>query len=161
MNLKIVETGCIRLKGLSKPFSGSAADRFEQEHVMWADECDDCPRRICGRIPGVWYGVWDKGRYSVAKMENEIDFDGLETIEIPGGTYAVFTTGLGGFAGDELPRLRDQIFSSWLPDSGYEQAYDYEVEVYHLFSKGEKQKRHYEMWIPLRKTSGARNCDAR
>jgi AraC family transcriptional regulator len=80
-----------------------------------------------------------------------VDFDDLETLEIPAGTYAVFVTGCGGFAGDELPRLREAIFGAWLADSGFEQARDYEVEVYHLFPKGEKHKRKYELWIPVRR----------
>lgn len=74
---------------------------------------------------------------------------GLEEFTIPAGKYAVFTTGCGGFAGDELPHLREQIFDAWLADSGYIQMRDYEVEVYHLFMKAEKQKRYYEIWVPI------------
>lgn len=152
MDFKIIETNEIKLKGLSKQFTGTAAERFEQEHIVWAAECDDFTSKVCDKIPGKWYGIWDNGRYWVAKVENEVRFEGLETLEIPGGTYAVFTTGTGGFAGDELPKLREQIFDAWLADSGYEQTIDYEVEVYHLFSKTEKDNRYYEIWLPVKKT---------
>ncbi|TWH49419.1 AraC family transcriptional regulator [Sporomusa sp. KB1] len=151
MNFKIIETNGIILCGLSKQFSGTAGNRFEQEHIMWARECDDCPSKLCKEIPGVWYGIWDNGRYWVAKAKDEVDFDGLEAHEIPSGTYAVFTTGYGGFAGDELPKLREQIFDAWFADSGYELISDYEVEVYHLCSQTEKHKRYYEIWIPVQK----------
>lgn len=151
MDFKIIETNEIVLSGLSKQFSGTADSRFEQEHIMWAAECDDFPSKVCKEIPGVWYGIWDKGNYLIAKAKNEVDFIELETHEIPSGTYAVFTTGYGGFAGDELPKLREQIFDAWLADSGYVQTSDYEVEVYHLFPKTEKNKRYYEIWIPVQR----------
>ena len=152
MDFKIMQTNEITLRGLSKQFSGIATDRFEQEHIMWARECDDYPGKVSNEIPGVWYGIWDKGKYWVAKAESEVDFDGLETHTIPGGTYAVFTTEYGGFAGDELPKLRELIFDAWFTDSGYEQLYDYEVEVYHLCSQTEKHKRYYEIWVPVQKS---------
>lgn len=153
MEFKVIETDGIVLRGLPKHFSGTAGDCFEQEHIMWATECDDFPSQICKEIPGVWYGIWDRGSYWVAKAKSDVDFDGLQTHEIPGGTYAVFTTGYGGSAGDELPKLREQIFYAWLADSDYEQTSDYEVEVYHLFSKAERHKRHYEIWIPIQRKS--------
>lgn len=152
MHFKIMETNEIKLRGLSKQFTGTAADRFEQEHTMWAIEYEEYMKQIHHEIPGIWYGIWDNGRYWIAKSENEVTENNIESCEIPAGTYAVFSTGCGGFAGDELPALRELIFGSWLPDSGYIQTYDYEIEVYHLYSKGEKGKRHYEIWIPVRKT---------
>lgn len=73
----------------------------------------------------------------------------LTDIIIPSGKYAVFSTDFGGFAGDVLPKLREQIFDCWLPDSGYKQTDDYEVEIYYLNPKTEKYKRHYEICIPI------------
>ena len=92
--------------------------------------------------------VW-QGTYSIAKQEDELSDFSLNVITIPSGKYAVFTTDFGGFAGDVLPKLREQIFDCWLPDSGYKQTNDYEVEVYYLYPKTEKHKRHYEIWIPI------------
>lgn len=151
MNFKIIDLEEIRLKGLSKQFSGEAADRFEQEHIMWADHHDDIQNKVCRKVEGLWYGIWNSGVYSIAKNNEEVNNEQLESITIPSGKYAVFTTDCGGFAGDELPKLRSQIFESWLADSGYIQTDDYEIEVYHLYSKSEKYKRHYELWIPIEK----------
>ena len=151
MDFRLFETNGIVLKGLYKKFEGNAADRFEQEHIMWATECDDFPGKVCKHIPGLWYGIWDKGNYWVAKTGEEVDNDDTETIEIPGGTYAAFKTGRGGFAGDELPKLRELIFDSWLADSGYQQQRDFEVEVYHLYPRTEKNRRYYEMWLPVQR----------
>ena len=152
MHFIILETDAIHLKGLSKQFTGEAADRFEQEHIMWADHHEDTVSKISSDIPGKWYGVWDSGKYSIARQP-EATASGLDNVVIPRGTYAVFTTDCGGFAGDELPKLRGLIFGSWIESSGYRQTSDYEVEVYYLFPKDEKQKRHYEIWIPVERTA--------
>jgi len=151
MDFRIVETQEIQLKGISKQFEGPAAARFEQEHLMWADHHDNVPGRISADYPGEWFGIWDGGTYSIARMPEDIDGAGpLEDIVIPGGIWAMFRTGCGGFAGDELPKLRGEIFDAWLPGSGYCQRGDYEVEVYHLAPKQEKGKRHYELWIRIK-----------
>ena len=152
MNFRIMETAPIRLRGLPKQFIGIAADRFEQEHIMWADEYDDYMKQINKDIPGIWYGIWERGTYWIAKNEMEAVPANTLPYEIASGTYAVFSTDCGGFAGDELPKLRELIFDSWLPDSGYIQTRDNEIEVYYLYSKNEKRKRHYEIWIPVKKS---------
>lgn len=149
LDFKIVNTNDIELKGISKQFSGTASERFEQEHIMWSNQHDDVQNKICTTIEGVWYGVWNNGLYSIAKKDNEIDNHRLEKIIIPAGKYAVFSTDIGGFAGDVLPKLREQIFSCWLPDSGYSQVNDFEVEVYYLYPKTQKHKRHYEIWVSI------------
>lgn len=70
---------------------------------------------------------------------------------IPAGKYAVFTTEKGGYAGDELPKLRDLIFNSWMPGSEYRQKSDFELEVYHLWTNRteRREKRYYEIWVPV------------
>lgn len=151
MDFRIVETNSIALRGLNKKFTGKAADRFPQEHNMWADHHDDIQNKVCTTIPGIWYGIWDHGTYWIAKPQEDIYDKELGNVIIPSGKYAVFTTDSGGFAGDELPKLRQLIFDSWLTDAGYVQTSDYEIEVYHLYTKSERQKRFYEIWIPIEK----------
>lgn len=149
LNFRIVNTEEIKLRGISRQFTGLAADRFEQEHIMWSNQHDDIQNQVCTTVEGVWYGIWDNGVYSITKKANELISPNLESITILAGKYAVFSTDFGCFAGDALPKLRESIFDCWLPDSGYEQASDYEVEVYYLYPKNEKHKRHYEIWIPI------------
>lgn len=149
LNFKITEIKAINLRGISKEFTGTAAERFEQEHIMWSNQHDNVQNQVCKTVEGVWYGIWDKGTYSIAKKADEIDNLSLTDITIPSGKYAVFSTNFGGFAGDVLPKLREQIFDCWLPDSGYKQTDDYEVEVYYLYPKNEKHKRHYEIWVSI------------
>lgn len=150
MNVKIVQSEEIRLQGISRKFTGDAENRFEQEHIMWADQCDAVYRRVCGQVSGKWYAVWDCGVYSINRQAGETDMPELEETVIPAGLYAVFTSGFGGYAGIELPELRRAAFDSWFKESGYEPAGDYEVEVYHLYPREERDKRQYELWIPLK-----------
>lgn len=149
LKFRIVNIDPIKLRGISKEFTGTAADRFEQEHIMWSNQHDDVQNQVCKTVEGVWYGIWNNGIYSIAKKADEIDNLSLIDITIPSGKYAVFSTDFGGFAGDVLPKFREQIFDCWLPDSGYTQTDDYEIEVYYLYPKPEKHKRHYEIWIPI------------
>lgn len=148
MEMKIIETQDIQLKGISRTFTGPAKDRWEQENDMWMAE-------NITQHPGYhkWFGIWNQGCFAIAKQENsfeDTDTD-LEDLTIPNGTYAVFDSGFCQYAGTALPRLREQIFDCWLPDSEYEQIGDYEVAVYHLYPGSERDKRHFELWIPVRK----------
>lgn len=153
MNFKIVEMQQKKVYGLSRPFGGTPGERFELEHVMWAEEEEAVPSKICGGYDGIWYGIWREGRYAIARAADDASGENLEEYLIPAENYAVFVTERGGFAGDELPKLRELIFESWLPDSGYEQAGDLEVEIYHLCTDRElrRKNRYYEIWIPVRK----------
>lgn len=150
MKLTVAEQPEIVVYGLSKKFTGCAADRFEQEHIMWADHHDNIQNMVSVTIPGVWYGIWNNGQYTIAKDLKSDEKNKLDKIVIPSGRYAIFKTGNGGFAGEELPKLRTQIFESWLPDSGYIQSFDFEVEVYYLYQKNQKNLRHYKIMIPIK-----------
>ena len=150
MKLRIMKTEEIRLLGFSKPFTADAAGRFDEEHIMWAEESDRYSTRLSTQNPGIWYGIWNRGIYAIAKKPEEVVCTDAEEIVIPAGEYAVVTSEFGGFAGEELPRLREQLFSQWLPESGYTAAGDYEVEVYHLFPREQRNKRQYELWVPIK-----------
>ena len=154
MDFSLVELNGMTLRGISEACTGAAGDRFQQEHAMWSMDQDRVMEQVCKEGPGVWYGVWDHGRYWIAKPEPEAVQNGTDTVQVPAGTYAVFSTKRGGMAGDELPKLRRLVFESWLPDSGYQPANDFEMEIYHLYPlhpKEEKLKRYYELWVPVEK----------
>ncbi len=153
MNVRIVEAEGKKVLGISRKIGGTASGRFAEEHIMWADNCDHIPEKICEGYDGVWYGIWKDGSYTIARAPENTAGTDLETHCIPGGQYAVFTTPRGGYAGEELPQLHDLIHNSWLPDSGYRQIGDFELEVFHLWSNRDerRKKRYYEIWIPVEK----------
>lgn len=77
---------------------------------MWADHHDNIQNKVCEIVQGVWYGIWNNGTYSIAKKAEDVQNENLKILSVPAGKYAVFSTDCGGFAGDELPKLRSQIF---------------------------------------------------
>ncbi len=79
------------------------------------------------------------------------DYPELTSFEIPASTWVVFTaTGNLKQKVHPLDVLTTQIFSEWLPASGYEKSMDYEIQVY---GPGNTQSDDYtcEVWIPVRK----------
>ena len=143
-----MQTNGVKVYGLSKQFTGAAADRFEQEHIMWGLEYNDYMKNIHPEIPGVWFASGMREPTGSQRRKQNRTQTIHKLLKFP-QEHAVFYTEHGGFAGSEFPKLRAQIFDSWLPDAGYQQARDLEIEVYHLYAKDEKEKRHYELWIPI------------
>ena len=136
--------------GFSKKLDVAADNRWNDECIMWSEESEHIPEKICSGYNGIWYGIWNKGNYTIARKKEDTQSDNTEKHIIPAGKYAVFTTDRGEYAGDELPKLRDLIINSWLPSSDYIQKADYELEVYHLWSDHtERRKKYYEIWIPV------------
>ncbi len=151
MNFKIVEKEEMIVHGFSKKLDVDADSRWNDERIMWSEESEHIPEKLCSGYDGIWYGIWNNGSYAIARNKEDVQADNTEQHTIPAGKYAVFATDKGGYAGDELPRLHNLIFESWLPNSNYTQKYDFELEVYHLWTDrtARRQKRYYEIWIPI------------
>lgn len=151
MHFRLLDVPQTVVYGLARPFDGPPAERFELEHMMWAEDGEAIPGQICEGYDGLWYGIWQSGTYRIAREHAYATAEGLEPFTIPAGTYAAFTTETGCFAGETLPKLRELIFQSWLPGSGYVQAGDLEVEVYHLWTDRTQRRKHryFEIWIPV------------
>ncbi len=161
MDFRLIELEETGVYGVSKPYEGQGyRSREELRHLMWADDHDDVPGLLCeGRwneqgntaYDGVWYGVWQDGRYMIARGKDDVKNDRLEKLTIPAGTYAAFRTECGGLAWEEFPKLFELIFDSWLPASEYRQKSGIVIEVLHLWTDHElrKKNRYYEVWIPV------------
>jgi AraC family transcriptional regulator len=165
MDFRIIDLAETEVLGATEQFDGEGyKNREELRNKMWADNCDDVPGHICtGRwnqpdnhsYDGVWYGIWQNGKYMIARAEADTKNKGLEKSVIPSGAYAAFTTEPGGVAWEEFPKLRELIFDSWLPDSGYRHKGDLVIEVLHLWTDHDERnrKRYYELWIPVEKSN--------
>ncbi len=163
MNFIIIELADIEVYGVSKQFDGEGyKTREELRHIMWSEMCDNVPGQICTghwnetknhSYDGVWYGIWQDGKYMIAREKADTKNDTLEKQLIPAGTYAAFKTGHGGLAWEEFPKLFELIFESWLPSSDYRQKRNLDIEVLHLWTdKAMRNKnRYYEVWIPIEK----------
>lgn len=151
IKFKICDLEEFEVYGISKNFNCQSSDRFKQEKEMWSNDYEHYPEKICQGYDGIWYGIFENGKYSIARKKEDVEFDGLEKIKIKSGKYAVFTTDKGGYAGDELSKTHDLIFNSWLKDTQYNIKREYIIEVFHLATDREKRRknRYYEIYIPI------------
>lgn len=161
MDFRIIELENTEIYGVSKQYEGQGYKHHEElRNIMWADSLDDVPGQLCeGRwnqpgstsYDGVWYGVWQDGKYMIAREKADVKTDKLERCTLPAGTYAAFKTECGKVAWEEFPKLFELIFDSWLPTSEYKQKSDLAIEVLHLWTDRElrQKNRYFEVWIPV------------
>ena len=151
IKFKICDLEEFEVYGISKNFNCQSSDRFKQEKEMWSIDYEHYPEKICQGYDGIWYGIFENGKYSIARKKEDVGLDGLEKIKIKSGKYAVFTTDKGGYAGDELSKTHDLIFNSWLKDTQYNIKREYIIEVFHLATDKAKRRknRYYEIYIPI------------
>ena len=151
IKFKICDLKEFEVYGISKNFNCQSSDRFKQEKGMWSIDYEHYPEKICQGYDGIWYGIFENGKYSIARKKEDVEFNGPEKIKIKSGKYAVFTTDKGGYAGDELSKMHDLIFNSWLKDTQYNIKREYIIEVFHLATDREKRRknRYYEIYIPI------------
>lgn len=163
MDFRMIELEETVVYGVSRQYEGQGfQNREELRHSMWANDCDDIPGQLCKvgwnqpgstSYDGVWYGIWQDGKYMISRERADVKTGELETRILPAGTYAAFKTECGGLAWKELPKLFELIFDSWLPASEYKQKYDLAIEVLHLWTDHDlrQKNRYYEIWIPVEK----------
>lgn len=163
MDFRIIDIKETIVYGVSKEYDTKKySTREALRHSMWDEKCDSVPGKISNgkwnqpqnqAFDGVWYGVWQDGKYMIARERANINNDNLEEATITKGKYAAFTTDRGCRAWEELPKLFELIFDSWLPSSEYELRNSDIVEVYHLWTDYDmrKKNRYFEIWIPITK----------
>ena len=166
MDFRIITRESTVVYGISAPYERQGyKTREELRHTMWASDCEDVPGQLCEgewnqagntTYDGIWYGIWQDGRYMIARERADVKTDALnlETRVIPAGTYAAFRTECGAIAWEEFPKLFTLIFDSWLPSSPYRQKEDLAIEVLHLWTDHDmrQKKRYFEVWIPVEHT---------
>ena len=125
MDFRIIELADTIVYGVSGQYEGQGyKTREELRHSMWANNCDDVPGQLCEggwnqpgstSYDGVWYGIWQDGKYMIAREKADVKTLEVEARTLPAGTYAAFKTECGGLAWEEFPKLFELIFDSWLP----------------------------------------------
>lgn len=90
-------------------------------------------------------------KWATASVDN-FDFvpDGMETLEISEGLYAVFH-----YIGDQTdaPAFFNSIYTEWLPNSGYELDHRPQFEILGEKYKNGDPNSEEDIWIPVRKKS--------
>lgn len=162
----LVEKDRIILLGVNffgDPFTMTGWTEDNEIHRLWK-RLEAFLSQNSGRVnmkdPGVGYEVWSSDEETAAKGLFDI-FAGIEIADLddvpvellvkvlPPTQYAVFT-----FHGQEItsdwPRL---IYQEWLPNSGYESAYQYNFQYYDERFKGIDQidESTIDVYVPVKR----------
>ena len=173
MNYRIEEKNAFRMLGYRRRFTGSPAERAEQERdfftgtrlgqfllagmqhdadtqygVLTNFGDDGFDYYIAGMVPEDLIEVHREPAYVGAETADRI---GLEPILIPAGLWLVCETERCQYPTEKHLRLRQEAVSNWVPDSGYEFRSGPEIEVAHWYSDERYRKRYIELWLPITK----------
>ena len=175
MNYRIEEKPRIILAGFKRHFSGTPAERYDQEHEFYMQtRFNQYALKGLTRDLETTYNIMtdfdDNGyNYYIAGILAPFSFDELEKelgedakrfekIILPARKYLVCETERTQYPVNLQEELRKQAVNEWLPSSDYELADAPEVAVVHWFyKKGDKTdknsrySRYIELWLPIEK----------
>ena len=162
LNYKLVEKEAFTVVGKKATISCKGEENYRQV-PEFCGRCqqDGTAQTLCGMLTG------DMGMMGIcAEYEQNKDLfdyymavtytggtipEGMETLEIPKFTWAVFES--VGPMPDAIQDVWHRIFSEWFPTNEYEHADGPELEVY---EDGDMSSPDYKcwVWIPVVKKSG-------
>ncbi|MBR7136977.1 MAG: AraC family transcriptional regulator [Clostridia bacterium] len=172
MNYRIEDKPAMTLTGYRRRFSGDAADRQEQvsdfyittranQYLLQGYSGDIATSyNVLTDFADDGYDFYIAVRldpWCLEHIEEELGEDAkrFENIEIPPQRYLVCETERSDHPTQEVPELRKQAVSQWLPSSGYELSDAPEIAVHHWFYEHENEtvnhSRYIELWLPLKK----------
>lgn len=172
LNYKIEEKPEMLLTGYKRRFTGTPAERGEQETdfyvstrvnqlVLTALACDlDTTYDIVTNIDEDGYDFYISVKLEEEDRENmEYDindpefFNRFEHIPIPAGLYLVCETERSKYPTRVTEELRRRAVSEWLPTSGYELDTRPEIAVGHWYYRAGDEaynsSRYIELWLPI------------
>lgn len=172
MRYRIEKRAAQRFVGFHERFSGTPAERDEQEMNFFihsrlrqyalmgvSGDCDTQYTLIrnagadgydfCIAVP---FGEHLPEKYYQEVERLNPEFEELfERIDVPEATYAVFETEHSRYPTLEQADLRRQAVSEWLPGSGYQLADGAEMQIIHWYGggSGKRNERYIELWLPV------------
>lgn len=160
MNYRIEEREAFRVVGYGTKEPMTMEDCFEKVPLFWKKVSGDIPK-LCELMDGsaplgvLGVSACDGGEFSgyyIAVATKKPALEGMETYEVPAGTWAVFPC--VGPMPDAMQTLQQRIISEWLPASGYEYAVAPDIEVYFPGDQSSPEYRS-EVWLPIVKAKRA------
>lgn len=151
MEPKIVSRPAFKVVGLK--VRGTAGG--DQIKALWGN--------FMTRVQEIKYPVGDNVTYGVSTgfdhETNEFDYiacmavelveevpQGMVSLDIPQGTFAVFTTTL-----PNMVEAYDYAYNTWLPNSGYERHEAPDFEEYGPDFDGQDPNSEFQFYVPLKK----------
>ena len=149
MEYKIVNKEQFTVMGISRRFNTETS--YQKIPAFW----DEHMKSPAGKIICGMYGICtdtDNGDFNYMIADNYLPWneipEGLETMVIPAGTWAVFPC--HGALPKSLQDVNTKIWSEWLPSSkSYQLAGNYNIEMYGPMTD-DPDAYYCEIWIPVK-----------
>lgn len=170
MGYRIEEKPEMVLTGYKRSFTGTPAERIEQEEEFYVKT--RAKQQILKGLAGdniTSYGImknfredgydfyiasqlgeWERDHLA-EKLGNTEEAKRFENIKIPAQAYVVCETERMKYPTVEFMELRKKMVEEWFPSSGYILADAPEISVIHWFDHPDKKKRYIEIWLPIEK----------
>ena len=159
MNYRIEEKPAFRMVGTKERVNMVNGENFRRVPQFWNEVCRDgrgAQIAACSKEkPQYVYGVCavmgeESFDYLIASMSDQEPPQGMEALEVPACTWAIFEC--VGAIPAAIQEVTQRIFTEWFPSSGYEHAEAPELEWY---SVGDSSQMDYrsEIWMPVVKKS--------
>lgn len=170
MDYRIEKKAKMVLTGYKRHFSGTPAERFEQEgnfyittrvnqyilHGLAHDS--DTSYNIMTEFNDDGYDFYIASKldeWTTNNLDKELGSEEeakrFEKITIPTQTYLICETERSKCPTTLFTDLRRKIVTEWIPSSDYILAEAPEVSVIHWFLKPDNENRYIELWIPVEK----------
>ena len=170
MDYKIEEKPTMILTGYKRHFSGTPAERFDQESDFYvttrvnqyilhgiAHDCNTSYAVMTNfNDDGYDYYIasqldeWSRNNLD-KELGSEEEAKRFENITVPAQTYVICETDRTKYPTMLFTELRKRIVTEWLPSSDYVLADAPEISITHWFLKPDKEYRFIELWIPIEK----------
>lgn len=151
MNYRIESKESFRIVGVSKPLTHNLEDNFTVVPGMWQEAVQKGTiTQLAGMMDSEPMGLLgvcacndlEEWKYLIAVSSTQ-DKGEFEEYIVPAATWAIFC---GEGTNKSIQDLEQQVFTQWLPSSGYEYGNAPDIEVY-LNPDPENSK--YEVWVPV------------
>ena len=159
------------LTGYKRRFSGVPGERYKQEEDFYLhtrplqyllNGMSDHPEThydVVTNVEDDGFDFWFTQPLTKYQRENiHKDFilgdpyaNEFENIVIPARTYAIFETKRCAYPTEVFLNLREQIATGWLPALDFRIAEAPELVVVHWYGPEKREKRYFELWIPIEK----------
>lgn len=170
LNCRIEEKPEMVFTGYKRFFTGTLAERFEQEsnfylttganqYLLWGLSQDShTSYGVMKNFREDGYDFYiasllsEQKRMHLAEvLGNDEDAGRFENIVIPPQTYVVCETERVKYPTMLQMELRKRIVEEWLPSSGHILTDAPEISVTHWFWGADKEQRYIELWLPVKK----------
>lgn len=155
MNWRIEEKEAFEVFGIEKVFTSGGENKVP---AFWEEtEKDGSRKKLTERAkgqpgPNAVCGPTDPATntftyvicFTVREGSNT---DGYKVVSFPKQTWAVLRDDVKEY-GEKIPELFGRAYGEWLPNSGYKQAGEWDMEIYGCYPDG---RLYEEVWIPVAK----------